>query len=845
MTEAADRSVDPSVDQWPPARLRAMLARAAPRNHDDPARGRAWPAWRTGWALAGAVAGTALQLQQAALWPLAASLALVGAGVLCLGLRPRWAWALAGLALAFGLTGWRAVAFQADGLAPALEGQDIALIGRVASLPQTGPTGERFEFVVEQATHAGRPVRVPKRLLLGWYLPPARDGDAVRGPGLVAGERWAFEVRLKRPHGSRNPHGFDRERWLWEQGVGATGYVRLGAGDAAPRRLAQTPWHPVDRARQAIASAITERVHDPRAAGVLAALVVGDQSAIERADWALFRDTGVAHLMAISGLHITLFAWLATALIAALWRHLGRHWPALPMRWPASLAAGWGGVACAAAYALLAGWGVPAQRTVLMLAVVVGLRASVRRWPWPAVWLLAMVAVLALDPWALLAPGFWLSFLAVAVLFAADPARRGASEPRGWRRGLRAAGALWREQWLMTLALAPLGLVLFGQVSLVGLLANLVAIPWVTLVMTPLALLGVLMPALWGLAALALDALVALLQTLAAWPWAVWQRPAVPLPLALAAVLGGALVALRLPRLVRLAGALLVVPALLHAPARPAAGAFELTVIDVGQGSAVLVRTARHTLLYDAGPRWNPEADAGERIVLPLLRALDARPDAVVISHRDGDHAGGAPAVRAAFPDASWRSSFDADPAQRCRAGERWHWDGVDFELLHPDAAAYDTPGLSTNAMSCVLRIAAGAQVAWLTGDIPAEQEVRLALARPHERATLLLAPHHGSASSSSPVLLNTLQPRWVVVQSGYRNRFGHPAPVVVERYNARGIRWVDSPRCGAATWRSDAPEALRCEREAVRRYWHHPERPAIGAVGPELAILPAGEKQP
>ncbi len=396
-----------SADRAPWARLRAMLARAAPQHHDKPlhgvkASGMA-PPWRAGWALAGVVLGTALQLQQPLLWPLAVYLALGLPAVLACWVwvalgrgRPlTWPWLLcllAGAVLAFGLTGVRAVLYQSQGLLPALEGRDIALVGRVASLPQTGPTGGRFEFVVERATLGGEPVRVPHRLLLGWY---AGDAGALRP---LAGERWAFEVRLKRPHGSLNPHGFDRERWLWEQGIGATGHVRMGLRASAPQRLGMTPWHPVERLRQAITMAIAQRVESPRAAGVLAALVVGEQAAIERADWALFRDTGVAHLMAISGLHITLFAWLATATIGALWRGLGRSWPALPMRCPASVAAGWGGVLLATAYALLAGWGVPAQRTVLMLAVVVGLRLSVRRWPWPAVWLLAMVAVLALDP---------------------------------------------------------------------------------------------------------------------------------------------------------------------------------------------------------------------------------------------------------------------------------------------------------------------------------------------------------------------------------------------------------------------------------------------------------------
>ena len=244
------------------------------------------------------------------------------------------------------------------------------------------------------------------------------------------------------------------------------------------------------------------------------------------------------------------------------------------------------------------------------------------------------------------------------------------------------------------------------------------------------------------------------------------------------------------------------------------------------------MRTAHHALLYDTGPRWNPEADAGERIVLPLLRALGERPDTVVVSHRDSDHSGGAQAVRAAFPGARWLSSYDADPARHCQAGQRWTWDGVDVEVLHPGPREWADGGLSTNAMSCVLRVASrrGAS-AWLTGDIPAAQELRLALARPNERATLLMAPHHGSASSSSPVLLNTLRPRWVIVQSGYRNRFGHPARAVVARYEEKGIDWVASPRCGAATWRSDRPGELRCERVEGRRYWHHAPAGATGQV--------------
>jgi len=783
-----------------------------------------WPGW---------VLGVAAQLQQAALWPLAAYAACcaVALGLAAAGLigrsRGRAALVLAALAaalLAFGTTGWRAAHFAGQALAPALQGVDLRVSGQVVALPRHTADGQRFVLAVETAEREGAPVTVPRQLQLGWFL---RPGDT-QAPVIRAGERWALTVRLRQPHGPFNPHGFDRERWLWENGIGATGYVRLGPRSPPPQRLAAAGWG-LHAARQAVRERIQAQVAQPRLAGVLAGLVVGDQSAIEADDWDLFRTTGVAHLMSISGLHVTMFAWLATRLIGLLWRRLARPWPGLLLALPLPVAAGAGGVLLAAAYALFSGWGVPSQRTVLMLALVVGLRLLGRQWPWLPLWGLAMVAVLLLDPWALLQPGFWLSFVAVGILFAADPAgrqpRSDAAPAAGWPRAVRAAWGAWREQVVMTLSLAPLTLLLFGQVSLVGLLANLLAIPWVTLLVTPLAMLGVLVPPLWLLAAGAVQGLHAWLGWLAGFELAAVYRPIPPLPLALLAVAGGVLLVLRLPPVVRSAGVLLLWPALLWQPARPAAGEFDVMAVDVGQGSALLVRTAGHSLLYDAGPRYGPSSDAGRRVVVPLLRALGEAPDLVLVSHQDSDHAGGADAVQAAWPTARWLSSYDAEPARRCVAGQRWAWDGVHFEILHPQAAHYGADGrgvLPSNAMSCVLRIDNGRRSAWLSGDLDAERETRLVLQRPDLRADLLVAPHHGSATSSSPVLLNTLRPSVVLVQTGYRNRFNHPAAPVLQRYRERGLYWVTSPQCGAARWRSDTPAAVYCERAQQRRYWHH-----------------------
>ena len=788
------------------------------------------PVWA---ALPGAVLGVALQLLQPVLWPALAYLGLLGAAAVLAGVILRrhgrglvasiGVGLLVGALAGAGLTGLRALWAQEQRLVPGLEGLDLVVTGQIASMPQRGADSDRFEFAVESATQGALAVRLPPRLLLSDFR-----GSAA-GRSWRAGDGWRLTVRLRQPHGLSNPHGFDRERWLWEHGIGATGYLRDGPRDTAPVFLGPQGAHPVEAARQWVAERIAARVRDVRSAGVLAALVVGDQSAIDRADWALFRETGVAHLMSISGLHVTVFAWLATALIGAGWRRLALLWPRALLVLPAPVAAGWGGLLLAAAYALFSGWGVPAQRTVLMLALVVGLRMGARRWPWPAVWLLAMVAVLALDPWALMQPGFWLSFVAVGILFASgDRVHRGGDDGQdapGWARlGARAVWGLLREQGVVTLALAPLSLLLFGQVSLVGLVANLVAIPWVTLVVTPLAMLGVLVSPLWDLAAWAVQGLGALLAWLGGWDGAALFRPIAPWPLALLGVLGGLLLALRLPWSLRSMGLLMVAPMLVWSPPRPPEGEFEVTAIDVGQGSAVLVRTAGHSLLYDTGPRYGPGSDAGDRVVVPLLRALGEAPDTVVVSHKDSDHAGGAMAVRAAFPAARWLSS--SGEGERCLAGQRWRWDGVDFEVLHPSPEHYGPDGegrLSSNAMSCVLRVGNGRRAAWLSGDLDAERETRLALAQPALRADLLLAPHHGSASSSSPVLLNTLRPSVVLIQSGYRNSFGHPAPLVLDRYRERGVYWVTSPQCGAASWRSDAPDRVSCHRERAHRYWHHP----------------------
>lgn len=775
------------------------------------------------WLALGVVAATVAHLSLQALWPVGTDAAVcVSATLLAAGVwrrTPRLALCLLGGAVALGLASWRGHDRLHDRLDTALWGRDVQIVGVVASLPVLAPQGMRFVLAPESALLQGEAVRVPQRLQLSWWREDRTGTDRadVQTPDLVVGDRWALTVRLKPVHGLSNPFGPDRELHAWAQGIGGQGSIR-----GVPDRLGPTGQFPLERWRQQVSRRLQDRLQTTGHGGVLAALAVGDQDALTAEDWQLFRRTGVAHLMAISGLHITLFAGLAVALAGRAWRLAGRWQPALLLWAPASSVAAVLGWSAATAYALAAGWGVPAQRTVLMLGLALWLRRGALRWPGSVQWLVVLAVVLLLEPWAWLQAGFWLSFVAVGLLMASDPGQAGPGAAHG-----SALRRLLREQAVITLALTPLSVWLFGEVSVVGLLANLVAIPWVSFLVTPLTLLGAVWTQAWDLAALTYDPLHRVLSFLADVPWAAWSRPVWPLPWALAAIAGGLLVVMPWPPLWRSAGALALGWCLLWSPDPPAPGHFRLLALDVGQGSSVLVQTRRHALLHDTGPAWGAAGDAGARVVVPTLRALGVAPDLVMVSHRDSDHAGGSQAVRQAWPLAAWSSSEPALAPERCQRGQRWTWDGVRFEVLSPEPDDYAADGRGrwpSNAMSCVLRVeAADGTSAVLTGDVDAPREARMALTRPDLRTDLLLAPHHGSRSASSPLLLNAWQPSVVIVQAGFMNRFGHPATEVLQRYRERQMQVLATPVCGAVTWLSERPQQIRCERDERLHPWTLP----------------------
>jgi competence protein ComEC len=743
-------------------------------------------------------------------------LALLGGGALLLwrlGRRRHWlAQALVLLAcagLGFGWAAWLAQQRLADQLPAAWEGQDIQVVGVVAALPQSFERGERFEFAVESVI--GAPLaRVPQRIMLSWYH-GWHEEEWHEGGAVHPGERWRLTVRLKRPHGNANPHGFDYEAWLFEGGLRATGYVRPRTEAQRLDTFVPRPTYAVEWLRDAIRDRFTAVLPEAPYVGVLVALTVGDQRVIPNAQWKVFNRTGITHLVSISGLHVTMVAALCAALVGWAWRRSER----LTLRLPAQRAAVLAGWLAALAYALLAGFAVPAQRTLYMLSVVALALWSGRNLGASRTLLLALLAVLVLDPWAVLAAGFWLSFGAVALLFYVGTARVG--EAHGWRAALAQWGA---TQWAVTIGSLPLLLLLFQQFSLVSPLANAIAIPFVSFVITPLALLFAVLPwpPLLQVDHWLMTQLMRLLEWLAGWP--VWQQAAPPLWAALLAALG--VLWLLLPRgfPARWLGLCLLLPALVWPAPRPAPGAAWVEVLDVGQGLAVVVRTAGHVLLYDTGPLYSAESNAGQRIVLPYLRAIGVeRLDALVVTHRDTDHSGGVFAVQDALPIARTLSSVPELPGEPCALGQSWAWDGVRFTMLHPLAGDYARALPKTNDMSCVLRIENDAGSVLLSSDIEARDEQALLARSPSLlHSDVLLVPHHGSRTSSTPDFVAAVGAREAVIPVGYRNRFNHPRPDVVGRYAASRLWRTD--RDGMVHIELDKGVALSAYRQAYRRYW-------------------------
>lgn len=754
--------------------------------------------------------GGCLLLPQLPPWPWLALLFSIGLG---LWLRAGKTQLLGVVLCGFGLAGLHAASTLAQQLPSALEQQDITLRGRVLELPQR--EARRTRFVLQVDADAAQPASLrAKRLQLAWYddfkTPPGTNRPRFR---LHAGSRWQMTMKLRAPRGLRNPGGFDGEKQALADRIAATGYLR---NPGSARQL--SPSTGIDAWRERMSARIARTVAAP-SSRFIRALALGDTRAIDDADWEALRAVGVTHLIAISGFHVGIVGGFFALLASLAWRLLpvlGRH---VPRQHAAAVAA----VIGAIGYAAIAGFALPTVRTVLMIAVVVLAKLLRRAQRSVDVLALAAIAILLVDPLSLLGAGFWLSFAGIAWLLWCLPN----ATDKSWRAVL---GAFFSAQAVATVGLLPLSVALFGQASLAGPIANLVAIPWWSLVVVPLALLGTGLEALhagwgawgWRLATWTFDLAWPLFTRLAASPLALWWLPEAAwyaLPLAL---IGGFW--LLLPRGVpgKPLALLLWLPLLWPDRQLPARGEAELTVIDVGQGLSVLVRTAHHDLLYDMGPAIPDGFDAGERVDVPALHAMGVHGlDMAIVSHGDNDHAGGFQAVARAFPPRLALTPDGAPPlpnGRRCLAGTAWTWDGVRFRFLHPPRYF---PYLGNNA-GCVLRIETAHGAALLTADIDRVVErdlLRRGIA--DVRAEVVVVAHHGSNGSSDPAFVAAAGAKYALISAGYGNRFHHPRPEALAHWREAGARVLVTMDSGAQRVRlATSGIAIEERRRVQPRLW-------------------------
>lgn len=733
----------------------------------------------------------------------------------------------AGLLFGVALAGSHAQEWLQKAIPESMTGTEVTVVGVVSGIPDHGPGRTRFLLHVTEKVDAPPGFRAQR---LRVTLFPAN-------PALETSDRVRVTLRLRPPRGLHNPSGFDYGAWLYRGGIHGLASVRgdleriqvTGAGGGGARGR-------LHRLRAAVRDAMATAHPGAAHPGVMQALVIGERGAMQAEEWRLFLHSGTNHLMAISGLHVGLVAGFALMVARVLWRHLRWLRQALSLRWFGAATA----VLSAAAYAALAGFSIPTQRALVMLTLF-SIAVLVRREPlsW-SVYAAALVAVVAIWPASVLAAGFWFSFGAVAVILFL---LQGRVQPPG--------PAIWlRMQVILALALLPLSLAWFQLGAWIAPVANLVAVPVVSLLVLPFLLVGAALAALWAPLGMPLlwwsDRWLALLLwilgVLVEWPGAVSEM-GVSRPAAVLAGLGMALVLM--PRARWLAPWILLacLPLLLPPAQRLAEGDFRAELLDVGQGLAVIVQTRRHLLVYDAGPAWDGGFDAGAGVVLPALRRLRARRvDRMVVSHEHLDHRGGVAAIRAVMPVGVVLSRRgDTDPTESiCESGLSWEWDGVAFETLHPPPH-WD----QGNAASCVLLVRGRNGRLLLTGDLEGLGESVLVRSAPGKLAAdVLLVPHHGASGVLGRGLLEAAAPAVAWVSSGFDNRFGHPAPDVRKRLAARCIPLFDTAERGML-WLETGPGGIRLgpgSRVERPRLWvgDVAARPPLPAdCPPQARVLP------
>ena len=726
--------------------------------------------------------------------------------------RPVRLFALAGAG--FFWMHWHAVILLAQTLPVALEGVDVEVIGEIITIPQQRDRRTRFEFDVSHLNYQNKTIPFAGQVRLNWY------GSH---PLLNVGDEWQLTVRMKRPHGLINPGGFDYEKWLFQKQLIATGYVRSKNQYKLINNDPYKQW--INRYRQYLKHHINTVLKGDPFSGILQALAVGLRDDIPPMHWQVLTRTGTNHLMAISGLHIGLVAGLMFFVARWLWSLPGFTVLWLPAQRMGSIAA----IISAVIYAALAGFSVPTQRALIMLLVVLLSQWFYRRRLPSQVLSLALLIILVYDPLASMQAGFWLSFGAVAIIFYGMSCRITSFEqPRmykwWWQWG--------RVQWLVAIGLMPILLVLFGQVSVYSPIANLVAVPWMSLLVVPLTLFGVVLSdvfpfmsnLLLELASELLSWLWWLLQWLSALPGVLWVQATPPLWTVIMGIVG--VVIILAPRGIpaRWLGVISLLPMFLWKPSVPDSGEVWVTLLDVGQGLSTVVQTKQHALIFDTGPS-RGSFDTGEAVVIPFLRQSDIqRIDTLIVSHGDNDHAGGTRAILSMIPVEQVLSSEILSintETKACFDGQYWQWDEVEFQILNPS----HTTMLNRNDHSCVLKITASGKSVLMTGDIGRVAEARLLRQYGDDlKSDILVVPHHGSMTSSTQAFVETVSPEFALFPVGYRNRYGFPKEKVVNRYREIGSQMLETAYHGAIHFKLNGNAALvpLSYRHLKQRYWHH-----------------------
>ncbi len=688
-----------------------------------------------------------------------------------------------------------------DRLPEHMAGKDVEIRGVIADLPEHESNHIRFNLKIETAEKA-----VPGKIRLTWYYP-----DQV----VKAGQRWQFTVRLKPPHGNFNPGGFDYERWLFVEGIGATGYIRT---KPEPKLLSEgsllngfAVW------RQAIADRLVQTHTTGDSLPMIKALTIGDGDSLSPQQWEVFRKTGTTHLMVISGSHIGLIAALVYLLAIKLWARTGI------MAWSPQKVAALLALAIAFIYAGLTGFSVPAQRAALMIAIAMIAIVSQRNTQPYSILALALSGVLLVDPLVVLSPGFWLSFIAVSLIIYTLGGRL---KKPGFFLGA------FKINWVTSIGLSPLLLFFFQQVSLISPLANLIAVPIIGLVIVPLALLATLLlfvvpviaEKLFFVADLALQGLWWMLAKMAELPLATISHSqpswwslcfAVPGIIVLFAPKG-------MPS--RWLGLVMLLPLVFTENEKIVPGTAKLTLLDVGQGLSAVVQTANHVLVYDTGAKFSSTSDSGQSVVLPYLRSQGVEQvNTLVVSHGDNDHIGGAGSLLENMETGTILTSVPQQLSNyrpiRCKAGQSWMWDKVRFTILSPKLGN----SVSDNNNSCVLQIQSQQGSVLLPGDIEAETESRLVETYGDKlKSDVLIAPHHGSQTSSTPAFLNAVKPKVILIPAGYRNQFGHPHDDVIQRYRDFQVKWRNSADKGAVQINLEDSRKVESWREKAGKYWNY-----------------------